>query len=293
MFILEAHVVPGNVYKVSYKYKANADNSKFGLSFVTGAYHNIWPERQVCGTSEVAADTANGEWVEKTIYFTAMTTWIIKDEIETGIDYVNKESGRDTLYAIYYQDANENGNDVEFIDFEVVDLGVGIAASGASVLTDGVAEAVGQQAMRYYFDYKTDDGRQIYLGDDEVLTVVKRGFLYANGNADDGRGTNGIAGDGKITSYESNWIEYGEAKFRNLTSSSVYSEKSDKVIKEIQEKYQSVKDSYRLTFKKIFVLFTDRLFEIDGDKITRYDISDEELENLQEDFDKIIKQKNS
>ena len=70
-------------------------------------------------------------------------------------------------------------------------------------------------------------------------------------------------------------------------------EKSDKIINEIQEKYQSVKDSYRLTFKKIFVLFTDRLFEIDGNKITKYDISDEELENLQEDFDKIIKQKNS
>jgi hypothetical protein len=159
-----------------------------------------------------------------------MTTWIIKDEIETGIDYVNKESGRDTLYAIYYQDANENGNDVEFIDFEVVDLGVGIAASGASVLTDDAAAAAGQQAMRYYFDYKTDDGSQIYLGD-EVLTVVKRGFLYANGSADNGPGGNnahkGTAGDGIITSYVSNWIEYGEAKFRNLTSSSVYSEKSD------------------------------------------------------------------
>lgn len=79
----------------------------------------------------------------------------------------------------------------------------------------------------------------------------------------------------------------------NLAIISVYSEKSNKVIKEIQEKYQSVRDSYRLTFKKIFVLFTDRLFEIDGDKITKYNISDEELENLQEDFDKIIKQKNS
>ena len=34
-------------------------------------------------------------------------------------------------------------------------------------------------------------------------------------------------------------------------------------------------------------------FEVrQGNKITRYDISDEELENLQGDFDKIIKQKN-
>ena len=77
----------------------------------------------------------------------------------------------------------------------------------------------------------------------------------------------------------------------NLAIISVYTEKPDKIIKEIQEKYQSIKDSYKLTFKKIFVLFTDRLFEIDGDKITKYDIEDEELEHLEEDFKKLLKQK--
>ena len=77
----------------------------------------------------------------------------------------------------------------------------------------------------------------------------------------------------------------------NLAIISVYTEKPDKIIKEIQEKYQSIKDSYKLTFKKIFVLFTDRLFEIDGDKITKYDIEDEEIEHLEEDFKKLLKQK--
>ena len=77
----------------------------------------------------------------------------------------------------------------------------------------------------------------------------------------------------------------------NLAIISVYTEKPDKIIKEIQEKYQSIKDSYKLTFKKIFVLFTDRLFEIDGDKITKYDIEDEELEHLEENFKKLLKQK--
>ena len=77
----------------------------------------------------------------------------------------------------------------------------------------------------------------------------------------------------------------------NLAIISVYRAKPDKVIKEIQEKYQLVKDSYRLTFKKIFVLFTDRLFEIEGDKITKYDISDDELESLEEDFKKLVKQR--
>ncbi len=77
----------------------------------------------------------------------------------------------------------------------------------------------------------------------------------------------------------------------NLAIISVYSEKPDKVIKDIQEKYESIKDSYRLKFKKIFILFTDRIFEIDGDKILRYDILDDELANLEEEFKKLLKQK--
>lgn len=78
----------------------------------------------------------------------------------------------------------------------------------------------------------------------------------------------------------------------NLAIISVYSAKPDSVIRDIQVKYESVKDSYKLIFKKIFVLFTDRLFEIDGEKITKYDITNAELENLQEEFDNLLKQKN-
>ena len=77
----------------------------------------------------------------------------------------------------------------------------------------------------------------------------------------------------------------------NLAIISVYSAKPDKIIKEIQEKYEVVKDSYRLQFKKIFVLFTDRLFEIDGEKIFKYDISEEELERLEDDFNNLLKQR--
>ncbi|MBR3885955.1 MAG: hypothetical protein IKJ33_05825 [Clostridia bacterium] len=78
----------------------------------------------------------------------------------------------------------------------------------------------------------------------------------------------------------------------NLAIISVYKAKPDRVIKEIQERYEMVKDSYRLKFKKIFVLLTDRLFEIEGENIKRYDILDEELENLEEEFKKLLKQKN-
>ena len=77
----------------------------------------------------------------------------------------------------------------------------------------------------------------------------------------------------------------------NLAIISVYRAKPDKVIKEIQERYEAVKDSYKLNFKKIFVLLTDRLFEIEGESIKKYDISEEELERLDEDFKNLLKQK--
>ena len=70
----------------------------------------------------------------------------------------------------------------------------------------------------------------------------------------------------------------------NLAIISVYRSKPDRVIREIKEKYESVKDSYRLTFKKIFVLLTDCLFEIDGQKITKYEIFEDE-------FIRLLKQK--
>lgn len=77
----------------------------------------------------------------------------------------------------------------------------------------------------------------------------------------------------------------------NLAIISVYSSKPDKIISEIQQKYEATKDSYKLKFKKIFILFTNALFEIDGQKITKYTITDSELENLENEFKTLIKQK--
>lgn len=75
----------------------------------------------------------------------------------------------------------------------------------------------------------------------------------------------------------------------NLAIISVYQSKPDTVIKKIQEKYNSIKESYRLNFKKIFVLFTNALFEIDGKDIKKHKINDKELENLEEEFKYILK----
>ena len=75
----------------------------------------------------------------------------------------------------------------------------------------------------------------------------------------------------------------------NLALISVFREKPDKVVKIIQQKYADVRDLYAQTFKKLFVLFTDALFEIDGENITKYELSNKELESLEKDFKKIIK----
>lgn len=75
----------------------------------------------------------------------------------------------------------------------------------------------------------------------------------------------------------------------NLALVSVFREKPDKVIKDIQQKYAEVRDLYNQTFKKIFVLFPDSIFEINGEKITKYELSNEELNALEKDFKAIIK----
>ena len=79
----------------------------------------------------------------------------------------------------------------------------------------------------------------------------------------------------------------------NLAIISVYRAKPDNIIKEIKQKYNSIKDSYKIVFNKIFILLTDRLFEISTNKITKYDITEEDLSSLDKDFETLLKQKNA
>ena len=173
----------GHTYKVSFKYKATAAHSKFGFTFRACQADNLLsagtnPNK---GFVSVAAGDATDVWVTKTAYFTADFSGTVTDETETGLDYnVNRETRR-TLQMVFTQDAFEAGNDLYFADIEVIDLGAAVVEEGgASVLTEEVAIKENKQAMRFYFNYKTDDGSNIYIGDDK-LTVVERGFYYRNG----------------------------------------------------------------------------------------------------------------
>jgi hypothetical protein len=128
----------------------------------------------------IAAGEATNGWITKNVYFTIDLAGINNDEGESGIDYNVARDGRKTLQMAYTQDAFDAGNDLYFADIEVVDLGEVITKGGASVLTKDAADEAEQQAMRFYFNYKTIDGDEIILGD-ETLKVVERGFLYRNG----------------------------------------------------------------------------------------------------------------
>ncbi len=194
-------VVDGHTYKLTYKYNANSDHTGFSINLSTGDPNQRLIPYESCGATVVEAGNATNGYTKVTHYFTAQTYKSITDESEAGIDY----KYQDLTCALYATLGNGSDSNVDFIDFELVDLGVAVTAQGASILTDAAAESVHQQAMRYYFNYKTNDGSQIIIGD-ETFKVVKRGFLYANGNAD--KNVDGV-------------ISSDEATFHNLTTSSV------------------------------------------------------------------------
>ena len=172
----------GHTYKVTFKYQATKAHGKFGFTFTSCQGDNYWSNDGAKGSITINAGEATDGWVTANAYFTADLSGTVQDETETGLDYnVQRTTWMNKLFMTYTQDANEAGNDLYFADIEVIDLGDAVVEEdGASILTDEAAEEADQQAMRFYFNYKTDDGSNIYLGDD-VLTVVERGFYYRNG----------------------------------------------------------------------------------------------------------------
>ena len=77
----------------------------------------------------------------------------------------------------------------------------------------------------------------------------------------------------------------------NLAILSIYRARSGRHAKEILSEYQKIKGYYRRNFNKIYILFTDALYEISGTKITKYEITQEDLDELKEKFKLVIKGK--
>lgn len=75
----------------------------------------------------------------------------------------------------------------------------------------------------------------------------------------------------------------------NLAILSVYRSRPEKHVREILNEYLKIKPYYRRNFNKIYILFTDALYEINGKKINRYEITNEDLEELKNDFGCVVK----
>lgn len=70
----------------------------------------------------------------------------------------------------------------------------------------------------------------------------------------------------------------------NLAILSIYRARSEKNVREILNEYQKIKVYYRRNFNKIYILFTDALYEISNNKIIKHEITEEDLEELKEKF---------
>ena len=77
----------------------------------------------------------------------------------------------------------------------------------------------------------------------------------------------------------------------NLAILSIYRARSEKHVREILKEYQRIKVYYRKNFNRIFVLFTDALYEIDGNKITKHEITKEDLDELKVRFNFVVRGK--
>ena len=89
----------------------------------------------------------------------------------------------DYIYLSIKDNDNDGASSLYISEIEVTDIGNVISTDGASKLIDEAAISSKNQALRYYFNYVTDDGYNIYI-DSIPYTVVERGFIYVNGNFD-------------------------------------------------------------------------------------------------------------
>ncbi len=195
--------VDGHTYKVSFSIKADKFESNMGVHFAAGIANNIWGTtthiaayNDITTAKVVAGDT----WYDFTYYVTydAAGYYAAVD----GIDDT-KSSVREFFYVWFSQDITAHDltgcdNEIYIADIVYEDLGVAVGENGASILNSDAMQTATSQAMRFYFNYATEDGSTIKLGDEEY-TVVARGFIYQNGAI--GKYT---AADGKYTGFSLN-----------------------------------------------------------------------------------------
>ncbi len=174
-------------YKLTITYKANIENSLgLGLAGATGTNMYVGTSYFEGNENTSIYNFVNtNEYKTTDIYFTASLKGTVKEQ--SSADDTKDVNGNVWAYFIVVDENTSDKDKILIKDIQITEIPKALNAGGASLLTEaGFASAGYTQAIRYYFNYTTNEdnaGLTIKLGD-ITYDIVERGFLYRNGAID-------------------------------------------------------------------------------------------------------------
>lgn len=166
-------------YKITVTYKATGGN--LGFAYLTADGNDIGSyDTGLHGANDSCVyevSNTNGEYITAVMF---VTTDLIGTLSYNSTNDTKTVLG-DCLYFSLKDYDTAGESDIYIKDITVTAMGSVLEDGGISVLIPSEETNNNMQALRYYFDYVTDDGSNIYI-DGVQYTVVERGFLYRNGN---------------------------------------------------------------------------------------------------------------
>lgn len=149
-------------YLVNYRFKTSTAGTKVYLKSANKADSNKNVTLYDDDGSEfaVSEELSDGAWHN------------VKRYISTSFAYDETDIGN-MLYAVAEGDIS-----IDDISISKIDV---VYDNGSSVLTDENADALGSQAMRFFYSYKSENGATMTV-DGEELTLVERGIVLKNTN---------------------------------------------------------------------------------------------------------------
>ena len=169
-------------YKLSFSYLPESLNKSFDINLRTSSYANF-NSFYMCVEGGVndkiySIDSTNskvGEWNKAEIFFTANLNGVLTQKV-SGDDFTVDATGFDALFISMSNNGEES---LHMKDFVITPIENALTTCGASMLTGETEEMAQGQALRYYFDYKTTDGKKIILNNKEY-EIIERGVIFRN-----------------------------------------------------------------------------------------------------------------
>ncbi len=162
-------------YQIKVRYKATAPGMTIGLRTADrrDSALNAVDYTDEGNLLTVAADKADGNWHDATLYITTAFNYTIPSDINA--DEATEADGfsGSFLYGVVGGNGTLTVDDIAIKEVSV------LTQDGASVLTDEAATQNGRQAMRFYFGYQAENA--VYLQvDGQPLTLIERGVVFKN-----------------------------------------------------------------------------------------------------------------